>query len=119
MWQTHERRPGTFQLGSSSAYELTFSKICLAPDFVLVTKGHQATFIEALRKQLAIFHPEGSLKSNSFGRIVSPTHFARLKGLLDRTKGKIVAGGETDEKSLKIALTIVADVTGDDSLMSE
>jgi len=51
--------------------------------------------------------------------MVSPHHFARVKGLLDKTKGTIVVGGETDADTKYIAPTIVKDVKGDDSLMSE
>jgi acyl-CoA reductase-like NAD-dependent aldehyde dehydrogenase len=38
---------------------------------------------------------------------------------LDNTKGTIVCGGETDTATNFIAPTIVKDVKGDDSLMSE
>jgi acyl-CoA reductase-like NAD-dependent aldehyde dehydrogenase len=50
---------------------------------------------------------------------VSPRHFARVKGLLDNTKGTIVVGGESDAETKYIAPTIVKDVKPDDSLMSE
>ena len=51
--------------------------------------------------------------------MVSPRHFTRVKGLLDKTKGTIVIGGETDADTKYIAPTVVKDVKGDDSLMSE
>ena len=56
---------------------------------------------------------------NAFGRIVNHRHFHRIKGLLDRTAGEIVFGGETNENDKYIAPTIVKNVKGDDSLMSE
>jgi aldehyde dehydrogenase (NAD+)/aldehyde dehydrogenase (NAD(P)+) len=58
-------------------------------------------------------------KSDSFGRIVSPRHFARVKGLLDNTKGTIAFGGESDADTNYIAPTVIKDVESDDSLMSE
>lgn len=51
--------------------------------------------------------------------MVSEYHAKHVKGLLDETKGKIVAGGETDVLKKFVAPTIVRDVPLDDSLMSE
>lgn len=65
------------------------------------------------------FYPEGPAESESFSRLVSPRHFARVKGLLDNTKGTVVIGGETDADKKYIAPTVVKDVKSDDSLMSE
>jgi acyl-CoA reductase-like NAD-dependent aldehyde dehydrogenase len=42
-----------------------------------------------------------------------------LKGLLDRTDGSIVLGGQTDASQKYIAPTVVKDVGPNDSLMSE
>lgn len=65
------------------------------------------------------FYPEGPAKSDSFSRLVSSRHFARVKGLLDNTNGTIVVGGATDADKNYIAPTIVKDVKSDDSLMRE
>ena len=43
----------------------------------------------------------------------------RIKGLLDNTRGTVILGGETDIGDRYIAPTVVKDVPGDDSLMSE
>lgn len=47
------------------------------------------------------------------------SHAQRIKKLLDDTKGTIVFGGEVDVAKKYIAPTLVRDVSGDDSLMSE
>ncbi|KAG8891263.1 hypothetical protein FRC01_014797, partial [Tulasnella sp. 417] len=52
-------------------------------------------------------------------RIVNERQFDRLKGMLDKTDGKIVLGGECVREELFIAPTIVKDCTGDDSLLSD
>ena len=54
----------------------------------------------------------------SWGKIVNPGHHARVKSLLDRSRGTIVVGGEVDGNQ-RIAPTIVADVQPDDSMMEE
>jgi aldehyde dehydrogenase (NAD+) len=113
----------------------------VAPDYILVPKEGQAKLVEALEKVYVFtslqsihpfrphnliphpsykeFYPDGALKSDSFSRIISPRHFQRLSRLLADTKGKVVVGGDTEEEKKYIGPTVVQDVKGDDSLMSE
>jgi len=67
----------------------------------------------------AEFYPTDPKSSGSFARMVSTQHAERLKALLDGMNGKIVVGGEVDVDAKYVAPTIVRDVAGDDSLMSE
>ncbi len=71
------------------------------------------------RDRLKDFYPEGAEASDSFCRIISSSHFTRIKGLLDRTEGQIVFGGSTNEETKFIEPTLVTGVKGDDSLMGE
>ncbi|KAJ7461546.1 NAD-aldehyde dehydrogenase [Mycena latifolia] len=89
---------------------------CVAPDYVLVPKDFQDTFVEALKTAYAGFYPE---TNQEITRIVNQQSFKRVNGLLQATKGTIVCGGDTDETRKFIAPTIVKDVKVDDSLMSE
>ncbi|TFK33492.1 Aldehyde/histidinol dehydrogenase [Crucibulum laeve] len=68
-------------------------QICVTPDYVLCPRSLLPLFLPALRKTLATFFPDGALNSNSFSRVVSLTHWNRLKDLLRRSEGEIVAGG--------------------------
>jgi aldehyde dehydrogenase (NAD+) len=70
-------------------------------------------------RRLNGFYPEGAESSNSFSRIISPSHFARIKALLDHTQGEIVFGGSTNAGTKFIEPTLVRGVKGDDSLMGE
>ncbi|ETW77819.1 hypothetical protein HETIRDRAFT_67206, partial [Heterobasidion irregulare TC 32-1] len=92
---------------------------CVAPDYVLVQRDFMPTLVQACKAVLNEFYPEGAEKSDSFSRIVSVSHFNRIKALLDNTKGEIVYGGGTNEEKKFIEPTIVAGVDGADSLMSE
>ncbi|KAF8878203.1 Aldehyde/histidinol dehydrogenase [Infundibulicybe gibba] len=94
-------------------------KICVCPDFVIINRGKQEEFIAALKKHHADFFPNGALKSDSFSRIVSDFHFSRLKNLLARSKGTIVIGGGTDEKTRGLEPAVVKGVLDGDSLLSE
>lgn len=69
--------------------------------------------------RLKDFYPEGAESSNSYSRIISPSHFARIKALLDRTEGKIVCGGSTNPQTMFIEPTIVTGIKANDSLMGE
>ncbi|KAF8888614.1 NAD-aldehyde dehydrogenase [Infundibulicybe gibba] len=76
---------------------------CVAPDYILVPRSFQDTFVQALKDAHDKFYPGagGSAEPEAFSRIISPQAFKRVKGLLDNTKGTVV------------------DVKADDSLMSE
>ena len=52
-------------------------------------------------------------------KMVSAGAFKRVYSLLERTKGTVVFGGQTDEATKAIAPTVVKDCTFEDSLMSE
>ncbi|KAG9313353.1 Aldehyde/histidinol dehydrogenase [Chiua virens] len=92
---------------------------CVAPDYLLVPEDAQDTVIQALKEAHDEFYPNGAVASSDLSHIINKQHFGRIKGLLDRTSGMIVFGGQTDESRLFIAPTVVKGVKGDDALMSE
>ncbi|TFK48922.1 NAD-dependent aldehyde dehydrogenase [Heliocybe sulcata] len=92
---------------------------CVAPDYVLVQKDFQDTFINALTEAYNSFYPEGPAQSDSVSHIISTGHTERIKRLIDNTQGTVVLGGQVDIETKFVAPTVVRDVKGDDSLMSE
>ncbi|KAJ7146893.1 aldehyde dehydrogenase [Mycena epipterygia] len=94
---------------------LNCGQLCVAPDYVLIPRTHQAAFVEAFTEAYKESFPDGSLASDSIARIVSVEHHARLADILKRTTGKVVLGGKAE--GLKLELTLVTDVGGNDSLM--
>ncbi|XP_035985342.1 aldehyde dehydrogenase family 3 member B1 isoform X2 [Fundulus heteroclitus] len=109
----------------AAAHRLAWAKFfnagqsCVAPDYVLCTEATQKALVPALSTVLEEFYGKEPQKSPDLARIVSDRHFARLKKLLERTKGKVVIGGQSDQDSKYIAPTVVVDVGEDDALMSE
>ncbi|KAI1783576.1 NAD-aldehyde dehydrogenase [Ganoderma leucocontextum] len=95
-----------------SGYSGVDVSICVCPEYVLVPAHLQDAFVEAVKEVWAE-------KSDSLGRIVSEAHTQRIKNLIDNTKGTVVLGGDADVSKKYIAPTLVKDVPGDDSLMSE
>ncbi|KAF6741842.1 Aldehyde/histidinol dehydrogenase [Ephemerocybe angulata] len=68
-------------------------QICVAPDYILIEPAYIPQFTSTCRAALESFFPNGALNSPDYGRIVSEAHFARVKGLLRDTKGRVVIGG--------------------------
>jgi len=92
---------------------------CIAPDYVMCNQKVQDSLIEKCKVNLKSFYGENAAESNSFARIVNGRHFKRVSSLLTSSKGRIVIGGSTDEKTNYIEPTLVVDVKPDDSLMRE
>ena len=90
---------------------------CTAPNHILVPAEAQEALVAALAKAYDAFYPEGPATGASISRLISGRTLNRPKGMLDKTSGSIVRGGETDEASRYMAPTIVRDVRLDDSLM--
>ncbi|KAI0646628.1 aldehyde dehydrogenase [Trametes meyenii] len=96
-------------------------QLCVSPDYVLVPRGRVRAFVEGVKKAYAQFWPEGDdplSGRNPVSRIINAQHHARLVGLLERTKGTVVVGGEVDGDR-SIAPTVLTDVQEDDVLMNE
>ncbi|KAF8995300.1 NADP-aldehyde dehydrogenase [Cyathus striatus] len=75
-------------------------QICVAPDYILLPSHLLDKFTSAVQSTLKSFFPEGALNSTSYSRIISDAHFNRLKNLLSRTRGKIIAGGNLNEEGV-------------------
>ncbi|XP_004288486.1 PREDICTED: aldehyde dehydrogenase family 3 member I1, chloroplastic-like [Fragaria vesca subsp. vesca] len=102
-------------------WALNNGQACIGVDYIITTKDFAPKLIEALKDGLEQFFGKDPMNSKDISRIVSSTQFARLVKLLeeDRVSDKIVLGGQTDEKQLKIAPTILLDIPEDTQIMNE
>lgn len=96
---------------------LNCGQTCVAPDYILVQKNKKSALISALKAEIVQMYGENPLNNPNYGRIVSEKHFARLLALKD--ENKIAHGGESSAVSLKIAPTILDEVSCDDAVMQE
>ncbi|KAI0727112.1 aldehyde dehydrogenase [Fomitopsis betulina] len=94
-------------------------QICLCPDYILVPAYFQDALVEALKEAYHELHPQDPKTSGMLTRMVNTGHAERLKRLLDNTNGTVVFGGEVDVEKKYVEPTLVKDVRGDDSLLSE
>ncbi|XP_058075811.1 aldehyde dehydrogenase family 3 member H1-like [Magnolia sinica] len=94
---------------------------CIAPDYVITRKSFAPKLIDAFKHTLEKFYGKDPMESKDLSRIVNSNHFSRLAKLLDDEKvaGKIVHGGQRDEKQPTIAPTILLDVPQDSLIMNE
>jgi aldehyde dehydrogenase (NAD+) len=86
---------------------LNTGQTCAAPDYVLVDAAIKDALVSAMERAVREFYGDSPQQSPDYGRIVNERHFARLAGYL--SQGRIVTGGETDEKDRYIAPTILID----------
>ncbi len=96
---------------------LNAGQTCIAPDYVMVNASVRDGFVEELGKAVAEFFGSDPKESKSYGRIVSPHHFARVSSLMEG--GTAVIGGETDASTRYIAPTVLLDVNPDAQIMKE
>lgn len=96
---------------------LNAGQTCIAPDYVLVNSSVRDGFVDELGKAITEFFGSEPKESDSYGRIVSPNHFARVSALMEG--GTAVIGGETDAATRYIAPTVLLDVDSDAQIMKE
>ena len=95
---------------------LNAGQTCVAPDYVLVAREVEDAFVAALQKQFDQLCPD-PLHSAEYVHIVNQKHFDRLTGLM--ASGQIVYGGSIDPAALRIAPTILRNVSPDSPVMQE
>ena len=96
-----------------AARRIAFGKVlnagqtCVEPDYCFVHKSVEAAFLDAYRKALAEFFPDGCF--DEMPVIVNEKHYHRVKGLLAGQTAAI--GGETDDETRFIAPTVLTGVS--------
>ena len=94
---------------------LNCGQTCVAPDYVLCDARIRDRLVEAIRTEISRQYGENPLQNQDYGKIINEKHFHRLLGLMDPEK--IICGGQYDEKTLRIAPTVMTDVTWEDAVM--
>jgi aldehyde dehydrogenase (NAD+) len=93
------------------------SQTCVAPDYLYVHKSIADKFIALLKSTITEFYGPEPIKSTSLARIVSAQHFARLSAFIKADQ--VITGGQTDAQKLKIAPTLLKNVSWADPVMKE
>ncbi len=96
---------------------LNCGQTCVAPDYVLCDEKIKDELVGLLIEETIHQYSENAIDTGYYGRIINEKHFKRILGLIDPQK--TVFGGQSDEKTLQIAPTIMTDVTLTDPVMGE
>lgn len=96
---------------------LNAGQTCVAPDYVLAQRGVKEELVAALERELARMIPDQAYFGRVFPKIINQKHFDRLVGLLQGQS--ILAGGQYDEDTRQIRLTLVDEPSPDSPLMQE
>ncbi len=96
---------------------LNAGQTCVAPDYVLIPRELQKTFIEKMISHLKMFYGIEARHSEDYSRIIHEKHLDRLSGLL--LSQKIAFGGEAYREDRFLAPTIMENVGWDDKIMED
>lgn len=98
---------------------LNAGQVCISQNYTLVDKEILPKFIAEMKITMKEFYPNGARASPDYGRIINERQWARLKKMVDQSSGKIIMGGEMDEKEKFIEPTMIEINDVNDSLMAE
>ena len=98
---------------------LNAGQVCISQNYTLIEKEIFPLFVEEMKRAMHEFYPNGAQASPDYGRIINHRQWARLKKMLDGTKGQILFGGATDEASRFIEPTLIQISDLSDPLIAE
>lgn len=96
---------------------LNCGQTCVAPDYILCDAKVKKELLACMAAEIQRQFGAEPLRNENYGKIINAKHFARLVGLIDQKK--VFCGGQYEEESLRIAPTILDNVTLDDAVMQE
>ena len=94
---------------------LNCGQTCVAPDYILCDKRIRDELITAILAEIEKQFGKEPLKNPNYGKIINEKHFERILGLINGEK--LVYGGQSEPESLRIAPTVLNNITWDDAVM--
>lgn len=96
---------------------LNCGQTCVAPDYIYCHRSVKDKLVSEVKKQIQKQYGKQPLSNPNYGKIINEKHFDRILGLID--KKKVVHGGSSDRKALRIEPTVLDNVTFSDAVMQE
>lgn len=96
---------------------LNCGQTCVAPDYIYCDSSIRDALAAEVKKQVRLQYGENPLSNPNYGKIINEKHFRRILGLIDPKK--VILGGNSNEKTLQIAPTVMSPVTFQDAVMQE
>jgi aldehyde dehydrogenase (NAD+) len=96
---------------------------CIAPDYVLVSVNQEPELVKLVSEKIdQLYFKNQLLDQSSYGKIISGTHYNRLKNLRDHAIAEgalLVKGGANSDENNTLEPTILTKVPLSSSLMQE
>ncbi len=89
----------------------------IAPDYLFVESSVKDELLGYIKEYHNKYCTDEPCENSYYPRIVNRMHFDRLRGYLD--DGKVILGGDTNEATGRIALTLMEEIDKDSKLLSE
>lgn len=96
---------------------LNCGQTCVAPDYIYCDATIKDKLLAEIKDQIMKQFGRSPLYNKDYGKIINQKHYDRICGLID--EDKVVWGNAKDEETLRIAPTVMDDVTFDDKIMQE
>ena len=96
---------------------LNCGQTCVAPDYILCHSSVKTEFLTYLTAEIRRQYGADYRHNDTYGKIISRTHFDRICSLIDPKK--VICGGHWDEDILKIEPTVMDNVLWEDAVMKE
>ncbi|MBQ2766297.1 MAG: aldehyde dehydrogenase family protein [Clostridia bacterium] len=90
---------------------------CIAPDYLFVESSVKDELLGYIKEYHDKFCSDTPCDNGFYPRIINRMHFDRLRNYL--SDGTVLMGGEADEKTGRISLTLMEKIDKDSKLMSE
>lgn len=79
---------------------------CIAPDYLLIHESLVSDFVIEFKKAITMFYND-ALKNESYPKIITPNHFARLISLIKDEN--VILGGKNADQKLEPTLVLIKD----------
>ena len=96
---------------------LNCGQTCVAPDYIYCHREVKDELLKQIQKQIRKQFGKSPLDNKNYGKIINEKHFERILGLINGEK--LVYGGQSEPESLRIAPTVLNNITWDDAVMGE
>ena len=95
---------------------LNCGQTCVAPDYIYCHESVKENLVSELKKQIVLQYSVDPIHNETYPKMINERQFNEKIKLIDSKK--VVFGGKTDEKLLKIEPTII-DASFEDEIMKE
>lgn len=96
---------------------LNCGQTCVAPNYIYCHREVKDELLKQIQKQIRKQFGKSPLDNKNYGKIINEKHFERILGLINGEK--LVYGGQSEPESLRIAPTVLNNITWDDAVMGE